>query len=239
MTRPRTLSLFAAVAAVVATAAACGGSGSSSGDSQSAGSGKPLVGTFRLTPGKCTSGAPTGSYFRMIEPHGTLAHGKFFDNPDSTCKDKSFTVQAPGADGGLETGRYQPSPATPFDATGNSRAHLITKPGTFTAIRFGIETNRVDPQTHHAVPPPRIVDTAGKLSGQVEAWSASWNNQYFNQGSPKPDGSRPGLTLPVRGTYDARTGAFVLTWASQVVGGPFNGFTGYWHLQGHFVAARR
>ena len=77
-----------------------------------------------------------------------------------------------------------------------------------------------------------------RLSGQIESWSAAWNKQYFNQGSPKPDGTSPGLTAPVSGTYDAATGAYVLTWASQVVGGPFNGFTGYWHLQGTFVDAR-
>ena len=37
--------------------------------------------------------------------------------------------------------------------------------------------------------------------------------------------------------YDAATGAFVISWTSQIVGGPFNGFSGYWHLQGHFTPA--
>jgi hypothetical protein len=82
---------------------------------------------------------------------------------------------------------------------------------------------------------PEIFDNKGTLSGQVTAWSAAWNNLYFNQGSPKPGGGSPGLTAPVSGTYDSATHAYVLTWASQVVGGPFNGFTGYWHLQGTFV----
>jgi hypothetical protein len=31
----------------------------------------------------------------------------------------------------------------------------------------------------------------------------------------------------------------VITWASAVVGGPFNGFTGYWHLTGTFTAAKK
>ena len=34
------------------------------------------------------------------------------------------------------------------------------------------------------------------------------------------------------GTYDPDTGTYVLQWASQVEGGPFNGFTGIWHLEG-------
>ncbi len=67
---------------------------------------------------------------------------------------------------------------------------------------------------------------------------ASWNNEFFNQGSPKPDGSAPGLTAPVHGTYDADTGEFVLEWSSQIVGGPFNDFTGIWHLEGTFKPAK-
>jgi hypothetical protein len=221
------------LAVLMIAATGCGG-GSSPSDSSS--SGTPLVGTFHLTAGKCTNSTPTGTYFRMIEPNGTIAKGKFFDNPDSACKDKSFSVETPGTDGGLVTGTYQPSPTKAFDAKGDSLADRITTPGTFTAIKFGIETQSRDPQTHTAVPTPTVTNRDGKLSGQVTAWSAAWNNQYFNQGSPKPGGARPGLTSPLTGTYDATTHAFVITWASEVVGGPFNGFTGYWHLQGHFVA---
>lgn len=222
------------VVAIALGAVACGGS-SSGGAATS--DGTPLIGTFHLTAGTCRTATPKGSFFRMIDPNGTVEHGKYFSNPDSTCKDKSYSVQLPGTDGGLITGRYQPSPSKPFDANGNSLADRITSPGTFTAIKFGIETAKVDPQTHRPVPPPKIVNTNGKLSGQLEAWSAAWNNQYFNQGSPKPDGSMPGITSPVTGRYDAATGGFVLTWTSQIVGGPFNGFSGYWHLQGHFTPA--
>ena len=219
MTR-RALAVLAA--SLVFATAACGSSGS--GHKQSAGT--KLVGTFKLTAGHCDASGATGTYFRMIDPGGTIAHGKFFGNPDSKCTDKSFTVERPGSDGGLVTGTYQPGPAKPFDAKGNARATRIVAPGSFTAIQFGISTAATDPQTKKKVPAP-----------QITAWSAAWNNLYFNQGSPKPDGSRPGLTTPVSGTYDSATHAFVLTWASQVVGGPFNGFTGYWHLQGTFAPA--
>jgi hypothetical protein len=196
--------------------------------------GSALVGTFALTAGRCGAGPPTGTYFRMIQPGGTVARGKFFSNPDSSCKDKSFTVERPGIDHGLITDTYQPSPAQPFDTHGNARAARILEPGSFTAIKFAIATAATDPQTRKKVAAPHIVVKDGRLSGQLSAWSASWNNLYFNQGSPKPDGSRPGLTTPVGGTYDARTHAFVLTWASQIVGGPFNGFSGFWHLEGTF-----
>ena len=35
----------------------------------------------------------------------------------------------------------------------------------------------------------------------------------------------------------AATNAFTIEWTSLIVGGPFNGFTGQWHLSGQFVAA--
>ena len=80
------------------------------------------------------------------------------------------------------------------------------------------------------------MEIGGKLSGNLEALSAAWRRVFINQGSPKPRGRRPGLTQPVSGTYNARTRSFVLTWTSQIVGGPFTGFIGYWHLVGKFVA---
>jgi hypothetical protein len=193
-----------------------------------------LVGTFRLTAGAVTASGVTGSYFRMIYPGGTVAGGKFFDNPDSKDPDKSYTPVSPGTAGGLVTGKYQAAPSPAFDSTGNSLAGAIIAPQTFTAIDFGLATDPKDPSTGVTVPPPSIQVKGGKLSGQVRAFTAAWNNLYFNQGSPKPDGSKPGLTATVSGTYNPKTHAFVLTWSSQVVGGPFNGFTGYWHLQGVF-----
>jgi hypothetical protein len=205
-----------------------------------AGAAKPtaLVGTFKLAPGACTFDSVSGTYFRMIDPKGNVKTGNFFQNPDSLCINKTYTLAVPGADAGLVTGKYQPNPAPAFTASGSALADLIVQPQSFTAINFSIATNRIDPQTGKSVPLPQIIDRGGKLSGQIEAWSAAWNTQYFNQGSPKPGGGRPGLTLPLSGTYNATTHAFVLTWASQVVGGPFNGFAGYWHLSGTFVPAK-
>jgi len=204
----------------------------------SASGAKVLVGTFRLAAGSCSGVSPTGTYFRMIYPGGSITAGKFFDNPDSTCTDKSYTLASPGSAGGLVNGKYQPDPTPAFSSSGSALASQIIKPQLFTAIDFGISTNPTDPQTGLRVPPPLIKEKSGRLTGQVESWSADWNNLHFNQGSPKPDGTNPGLTQSLSGTYNAKTRAFVLTWASQVVGGPFNGFTGYWHLQGTFKPAR-
>ncbi len=84
--------------------------------------------------------------------------------------------------------------------------------------------------------PPMIVATAGQLSGNVAAVSAYYAGEIFNQGSPKPDGSTPGVTFPSPvGSIDDDTGAYVLDWASQIVGGAFNDFTGVWHMEGTFA----
>ena len=229
----RIAALGFATAAALALAA-CGGSSTSG--SPGAG-GRELIGTFRLDPGACGGGSATGTFFRMVTPGGKIASGPFFQNPDSLCPDKTFTLALPGADGGFKTGTYQPNPSPVFTSTGSALANRIVAPQGFTAINFAISTNPVDPQAGLHVPAPQIELTGTSLSGQTEAWSAAWNNQYFNQGSPKPNGTRPGLTTPVSGTYDPTSHAFLITWSSRVVGGPFNGFTGYWHLQGTFVAA--
>jgi len=226
--------VLATAAAVVAASALLAACSSSAGPAKKT-EGTPLVGTFKLTQGACLSSGPTGTYFRMIDPNGSIAKGKFFTNPDSKCPDKTYTPATPGTAGGLVTGTYQPNPTPAFDSHGDALASAIVTPAGFAAINFTISTNKIDPQTHKSVPAPQIDNDNGILSGQTTAWSAAWNNQYFNQGSPKPDGSSPGLTEPLTGTYDAKTGRFVLTWASAVVGGPFNGFTGYWHLSGTFV----
>jgi hypothetical protein len=229
----RSIPLFLlAVAAASLTVVATGASAGASSRSQA------LVGTFKLSPGACTGETVTGSYFRMIFPGGSVASGKFFDNPDSACDDKGYTLVVPGTQGGFVTGRYQPNPTPAFGATGGALASSIIQPQSFTAIDFSIATNKVDPQTNLKVPPPSLRVGGGKISGQLQAWSASWNKLYFNQGTPKPGSSEPGLTAPVTGTYNVKTHAFLLTWTSQVVGGPFNGFTGQWHLSGTFSPKR-
>lgn len=195
-----------------------------------------LTGTFTLTPGSCGGGAATGTYLRMILPSGGPS-GPFMSNSDSTCGDQSYTPLAPGSDGGLISGGYQATPTPAFDASGNARAGRITAPVAFYGTSFATSSNPVDPQTHAAVGAPQVWANGSSLTADLRAFSVTWNNQYFNQGAPKPDGSLPGNTRAATGTYDAATGAFTLQWTSQVVGGPFDKFTGLWHLTGRFVPA--
>jgi hypothetical protein len=203
----------------------------------SADTGTPLVGTFKITTGaQSGSNAATGSYFRMIQPGGNATSGPFLANADSSAADKTYTLFTPGMDGGLVTGSYQSQPSTGFDGNGNSLSGRIIKPTPFFGVNFGISTNAKDLQTGDNTVVPAISVDGSSLSGDLRAFDASWNTQQFNQGSPKSNGSTAGTT-PVTGTYNSGTKAFSINWTSLIVGGPFNGFTGAWHLEGTFEPA--
>jgi hypothetical protein len=249
VTRKRAVSVKAVANQAPGTAAPGGGGTGSNGSAPTSTApgapaapvqGTPLVGLFKLDEGKqAASGALAGTYFQML---GGASESPL-PNGDSTALDKSYTLLRPGIDGGLRTDVYQPAPSPAFagtvngQPTGDALANRIVQPQKFFAIDFGIVTGAVDAQTGQADPLPQISVQDGKLTGQTTAWNAQWNGLSFNQGSPKPDGTSPGHTRPVSGTYDATTGHFVLLWKSLIVGGPFDGYTGSWHLEGTFVPA--
>ncbi|MFE9582414.1 hypothetical protein ACFYO1_38975 [Nocardia sp. NPDC006044] len=192
----------------------------------------PLNGLFALAPGVCSGGAVTGSFFRMILPTGD-AGGPYLANSDSACSDQTVTTLSAGSDGGLVSGSYQPQPAAAFDGAGNARSGRVTTPVRFYGVDFATATNPTDPQTGGGTSVPEIYSDGGQLSGDLSSLGVTWNNQVFNQGAPKPGGGLPGKTSPVRGTIDG-SGNFVIEWTSQIVGGPFNNFTGLWHLAGQY-----
>jgi hypothetical protein len=196
-----------------------------------------LIGLFKITAGECAGATPSGSFFRMVQTGGNPSSGPFVRNGDSPCEDKTWTSLLPGADGGLVTGAYQEQPDPPFKTEGpstNAVANRIAQPQSWFAVKFALATNSKDPQTGLGVAVPSITNSGGKLSGDLRAFAAAWNGQHFNQGSPKPDGSKPGNTSGPTGTYDDGSRKFTLDWTSQIVGGPFNNFTGKWHLEGVF-----
>ena len=230
--KPRRI-LGSVLAAAVLVGGACGGG---DGDTEQGGAtAEQLVGLFKIDPGQCAdAGVTSGSSFRMINPGGKLGEGPFISNGDSPCGDKTYSPMFPGSDGGLRTGMYQPEALPPFDGGGNGTTETIAKGTPFFAVRFAVSTNEKDPQTNTSAALPTIEVKDGQLAGNLSAFAASWNNQHFNQGSPKPDGSAPGLTAGPTGTYDAATKKFTMEWSSQIVGGPFNNFTGVWHFEGTF-----
>jgi hypothetical protein len=257
-----------AVAALLAVFAAVACSSGKKSDSASGrGDRRELIGLFRLTPGAVNGSNITGTWFRMLQPGGNAKTGPYMVNADSPADRGQATLLEPGTSGGLRTGGYQSQPTPGFDGGGNSLAAAITAPTKFFGVKFSISTNETDLQTKTKVAPPTIIDKNGKLTADLSSWAASWNHQNFNQGAPKPVSSTqaqaPGQEQAQRawdwvsqkwleaaprstvsgggatGTYDADTGAFVLEWTSHIDGGPFNGFTGLWHLEGTFEPSGR
>lgn len=197
--------------------------------------GQPMLGLFKLTAGSAPLGqSPSGSYVEML-----TGSGGALPNLSSPSLNKDYTTFTPGVDGGLSTVAYEPAPSPAFaqGTSGNALADDIVQPVPFEATNFSVDTNPTDVQTGQPDPIPQIYNNNGTLSGQITAWDAQWNGQSFNQGTPKPDGTSPGATTALSGTYDASTGAFTMTWRSQIIGGPFDGFSGVWHLAGTFVPA--
>jgi hypothetical protein len=227
-------SVLLAVLALVA--ASCGGGDGDEG-TESAG-GEELAGVFKLDAGECAeAGVTSGTYFRMVQVGGKLGEGPYIENLDSPCGDKTFTPMSPGSDGGLMAGKFQEQAAQPFDAGGNGATDKITTPTAFFGVKYALATNETDPQTKMKTKVPIIMNADGKLSGDLRAFAATWNGQFFNQGSPKPNGEKPGLTAGPIGTYDPSTKKYTLDWSSQIVGDAFNNFTGVWHLEGTFEAS--
>lgn len=229
MFRPRSASSAAVLVAVLVVAPAA-----------HAAKKTELKGTLGISPGKPATKAQqkqakakfTGSYFRMILPGGT---DKYFANSDSRASDKTYTLFRTGQEKGLKLGAFQEPPEPAFAANGFALSRRIVLPETFAGIDFSISTAATDAQTGQKATAPRLYATGRKLSGDLRAWTAEWNKIYFNQGAPKPNGTFPGFTKPVNGTYDKKTHKYEISWYSLIVGGPFNGFTGYWHLQGKLL----
>jgi len=258
--RMRTTMAVAAIALLVSAVSGC----SSHAPAPPANDPQPLIGLLRFTPGGAHGDSVSGTWFRMVQPGGTPEGGPYMPNGDSSAQGGATTLLDPGTAGGLRTDSFQGEPNPGF-ASGNSLAASITKPTKFFAVEFGVSTNPVDPQTGRSVPPPTVLNSGGTLTADLSSWGASWNDQEFNQGAPKPPekqdaqvaGSeqvqkvwdwvaqkwfdQPRSDTPqgpqATGTYDTATHAFTLQWTSLIVGGPFNGFTGVWHLEGVFEPA--
>ncbi|NMD56306.1 MULTISPECIES: hypothetical protein [Tsukamurella] len=154
----------------------------------------------------------SGSYFRMILPSGTTS-GPFLANGNSTNADKTITPLS----GSLTSGSYQGQ---------------VTSARTFFGSDFVTSTKATDPQTGSKTSVPTITRNGSSLSGDLSAFGVAWNGQVFNQGAPKPGGGLPGKTSRITGSINGSS--YSITWTSQIVGGPFNNFTGLWHLTGTY-----
>lgn len=151
--------------------------------------------------------------------------------------------QEGGSAGGIILGTHQNfvmSPDIPNPPSGTGYAGTPTSISTAmkTFKFFGVDTyggtNPVSYQSGLSKPAPiATVDAAGNLSMDLSSWEVAWNGSVFEQG---PRVSAAGGFIPATGTYDYDTGDYTIDWMARIVGGPFNGVPGYWHLEGTILA---
>jgi hypothetical protein len=223
--------------AVLATTVGLLLSACSGGGGHGAGAGTSLVGTFRLEPGQCTSAtaAPTGSYLEVTD----AADAKEVDNPQSGCANRQFTLLAPGTDGGVVTGRFQPDPTPTFDSHGNSLAASIVAPVTFQGTMLGMATNADDEQDGPNGPPafgaPEASVRGTALTIDLRSLDVTYDG---NPGTTCSTASGVGCwnlgSKSVTGTYQPATHHFSVGW---FVGETFTpaGDSLTVHLEGTFV----
>jgi hypothetical protein len=235
----------ALVAAIFSLAACSNSSSDSSGLDASfpIGVGGEITGVLKIEQGRCGElGPATGSWFRMTPPDTELKDEPFVTNFDSQCPDQTYSLLSPGKVG-LRTGEYQEGPNPPFDAATNGVADDIILPTRFYSVTFALSSEQKSPVTGSSLAAPRLFVSASTqtektgeatLTASLESLFLAWNGDWFEQGSPHPHGYR-GNTSKALGTINLKTGRFMLTWNSEVEGGPFDGTTGVWHLEGFFV----
>ena len=198
-----------------------------------------LTGTMLINAGTTSSAGTyvSGSYFVM-----------------GANRPNTGVMLTSGSAGGVVLGNNQnfvlsPDTPHPFNwdgAGGKAGTGYSTSPTTsstlLTPFFFGssltyVGTNPISYQSGlaHPVATADISACVGNsctLSMDLSAWEVMWNGSAFEQG-PRPVNTGP--FVPATGTYDLSTQAYSVTWASQINGGPFNGVTTYWHLEGTVV----
>lgn len=184
-----------------------------------------------------------GSYFAMgaNNPNGNSA------------------MLTPGTAGGIILGTYQnfvtdpdiPHPqgwqgdtngdGVPDGAAGAGYKSLVTQGSAFSPFSFfgtstyvGMNPTSYQAGTDMSAPSASVdmgscVGTVCTLSADLSALEVYWNGSVFQQG-PRPSNSGP-FTMAM-GTIDLADNSYSLSWASQIKQGPFNGVTGFWHLEG-------
>jgi hypothetical protein len=121
-----------------------------------------------------------------------------------------------------------------------AQANGVAAPGAIATFQFGTNpgsqvntfTSMVDPQHvdagGHAIPVFSGTLTNGTQTFDISSFYANWNRTDFNQGS-----TAASLNLSGCGTSGSTTMCnYSLAWSSKIMGGPFNGNTGKWILNG-------
>ena len=150
----------------------------------------------------------------------------------------NFFNVSPGEFANMTVGGYDGGARTAADLAVNSIGYFEF--GTFGPV---LTSTQNDPLANGSDYAPVTGDiTNDVLTLDLDAWTAWYNGEFFNQGTNDVclDKSGFGDIVCSSGaavtTYDAATGAFTATWDSVIVGGSFNGNLGQWTMTGNVSA---
>lgn len=188
-----------------------------------------------------------------IDENGFYVNGSYFAMGANNPNGNVAMLIPTSSPGGIVLGSYQnfvldpdvPHPnnwdglgGKPGTGYGLAPATLsnLTQPFLFFGVNTYVGTNPVGYQSGISHPTPTAdvdmnscVGNTCPISVELSSWEVMWNGSAFEQG-PRPLNTGP-FELAI-GTYDLVTHVYSLNWKSQINGGPFNGVTGYWHLEG-------
>ena len=145
----------------------------------------------------------------------SMAFGMGHPVPPDDTYDQHFNIQ-------LKNGIYQGSPGWTTDNKASKTTGIVGAEFGFFGP-FGALTQNADPVSTVTYAAPSIDLTGTTLTLGLDSWTAFWNGALFNQGK-----ASAGVTT----TYDSGTHRWTADWKKVIVGGPFGGKTGYWHLEG-------
>ncbi len=205
----RRAALLLVAVPLAALLTSCGGGGATLGPAH------PLVGTFEIEAGHCTSahGAPTGSFLVIVDSAGS----KTVANPNGGCSNKYYTPLSPGADKGITTGQFQANPTPTFDAHNDSLANLVIDPVSFLGVKLGMGTSATDVQDDPSGSPTFAPPTATVRGTKLTIDLRSLNITYGGQaGTTCVTGRGYGCwnlgSKAATGTYNAKSHQYVAQW---------------------------
>ena len=147
----------------------------------------------------------------------TIAGGEFSMNDPSFAGSSAISA---GDQGAMVMGTYQgfnDGAADGINALATFQFGYFGQVDTYTSsVAAGVNGGAVESPAA-----PTGTTSGSTINMDMGSWVAFWNGNEFNQGNHN-----------VTGTYNAVTGAYTLEWGSLITGGPFDGKTGYWRLNG-------
>lgn len=176
-----------------------------------------------LTAGMLSGGAQAATIDTLFAGGGTFAMGVFTPTPNPITGSSHNIVgayNAPGWNTSVAQSSSQPSAIASFDF--NNGGTWVNTYTAAAATQAGVAGG--GPVPTGTVGSGATIANGDAINVDLSSFFANWNGNDFNQGNAAATGT---VSNVAGNNFD-----FVLDWTSLIVGPPFGGQTGTWHLTG-------